>query len=168
MLSSVEIVFVYKYYNINFRMDKECTKDIHETKLLREFLGLKKIYRIMFCAHTHTPNKTLSIALNIFFSLCPISLPIFIVFISSAHHLSSNFILNTPHSGTFFYYFPGYELAEVTRGSGKYLAKSKGQFSYYRTQFMRNIWAFATVKYKYILFKTLLLCEFQDNTTQVF
>lgn len=65
------VCILYKYYKINLRMNKECTKDIHETKLLREFLELKKIYGFLFCTHTHTPKQNTFYCLKYLLQLVP-------------------------------------------------------------------------------------------------
>lgn len=93
-------------------MDKVRTQEIHETKTLRKFLGLKKIYWIMFS------------------SFCPISLITFIMFISSVHASLFSFY---PKPSPSRHLPPSLLRIRTCRGhqwgSGKYPAKSKGQFS---------------------------------------
>lgn len=115
-----EILFASRYYNFNFRIDKVFTQDIHKTKTLNEFLGLKKTYWIMFFyLHTHTNTHPKEPQILLLPSLSsPASIP-FLSLLSLCScclytFSSSHSILNPLYSGICLYHFSEYELAEVT------------------------------------------------------
>lgn len=130
-----EILFASRYYNFNFRMDKVFTQDIHKTKTLNEFLGLKKTYWIIFFyLHTHTNTHPKEPQILLLPSLSsPASIP-FLSLLSLCScclytFSSSHSILNPLYLGICLYHFRIWTCWGHQWGSNKYLAKSKGWFS---------------------------------------